>query len=325
MNEQEFLELYNKEKNIYLSWGDYVKEYIIHTLKSEILDLKLDYFFKIPPSCRLKNDDSLLAKAFYRNKSYKDPYHDIQDKVGIRFVVLYLEDIQIIKKIIENCSFWNFSKDRDFIEEREKKPEMFGYESVHYIVQNKEEFNINNISIPQNTPCEIQIRTLLQHAYCEVSHSILYKNHVQNELKRLTSRSMALIESADYFFEEVKEMVSNTEMISSNLYKNLVDYYYSFAPKNDPEEKINNIIMDSLSELLYNDIFNDIKSLIEKENYLKNIIVNSTDLKLMYRQPTILLVYFLIFKKRRQLCDIWPLTDNDLIPLFNDCGVSFPE
>lgn len=320
MNEKDFLELYRKEKDLYFHWGNYVKDYIVNKVKAFS---DLNSFFKVPPSCRTKEENSLIEKAFYRNKSYKNPYHDIQDKVGIRFVVLYLDEIQIIENIIESCTIWDFSKDKNFLEEREKNPEMFGYESIHYIVKNKDTINIDkNIVIPKNTPCEIQIRTLMQHAYSEMSHSILYKKRVQNELKRFTSRSMALIESADYFFEEVKKKVANTDKISLDLYNSLINYYYSFAPNNTPEEKINNIIIDSLHDLLYENMFIDIKKFIENESYLKEIINRNYNLKLMYRQPTILLVYYLIDKHKNKFYKHWPLPDDELCVLYNDLGIS---
>ncbi|MCV5435110.1 (p)ppGpp synthetase, partial [Escherichia coli] len=75
---------------------------------------------KIEPSYRLKDISSLIEKAFYRSKNYQNPYKEITDKVGVRFVVLLTDDIPIIKEIIENFNLWEYSEDRDFIKEKEE-------------------------------------------------------------------------------------------------------------------------------------------------------------------------------------------------------------
>ncbi|HAX2332803.1 TPA: (p)ppGpp synthetase, partial [Escherichia coli] len=165
----------------------------------KLTSIGMDSILKIEPSYRLKDISSLIEKAFYRSKNYQNPYKEITDKVGVRFVVLLTDDIPIIKEIIENCNLWEYSEDRDFIKEKEEKPYLFDYQSVHYVVKNLESIEIENISIPVGTPCEIQVRTLLQHAYAEVSHDSVYKCKAQPsaEIKRRMARTIALMESTD--------------------------------------------------------------------------------------------------------------------------------
>ncbi|GAA0861683.1 RelA/SpoT domain-containing protein [Paraclostridium tenue] len=320
MNEKEFKLLYEKEEQIYKIWGNIVKDDIIKEIKQR--NINIDTFFKIEPKCRVKKIESLISKAFYRNKNYKNPYSDIQDKVGIRLVVLYLDEIEIINEIIENNSKWTYSKDRDFLSEREKEPEKFGYESVHYVVKNKNDINFENVIIPKDMPCEIQIRTLLQHAYCEMSHNTMYKKNVRNNLKRYTSRSMALIESADYFFKEVKDMVGKEEKNYSDLLEKLTEYYRSFAPIDTPDENINNLIIDSYRDFLDKNIYEKIKTFIDSKKSIKKKILQNQEIKLIYKQPVILLVYYLIKYNRKAVYRDWPLTEDCLIPLYNDLGIS---
>ena len=72
-----------------------------------------------------KLQTSLVQKAFHRHKGYKDPYDEIEDKVGLRFVVLLSEDIRVIEEDILACPHWDATKARDFEEEREAKPYEF--------------------------------------------------------------------------------------------------------------------------------------------------------------------------------------------------------
>src|SRR5271167_202078 len=93
-------------------------------------------FVKIwPPQSRLKGPDSLVEKAFYRGKAYTDPYSDITDKVGVRYVVLLTSNISEVEQSINEIDDWEATKDKDFEEERARQPMLFDYQSVHYIVR----------------------------------------------------------------------------------------------------------------------------------------------------------------------------------------------
>ena len=65
---------------------------------------KLELFLKLPVVPRVKDQDSILHKAFYRGKNYENPFEEIEDKVGLRFVVLLSEDIRIIESAVKDSS-----------------------------------------------------------------------------------------------------------------------------------------------------------------------------------------------------------------------------
>ncbi len=193
----QFREKYEKEKPMYKAWGNYVKEYILSQVSK--LPYSKDSIIKIPVKVRVKDIESITAKAFFRaNKNYTDPINQITDKVGIRFVVMVEEQIKIIQDIVEKSDLWEKSKDVDYEAAREKTPELFGYQSVHYIVRNKNSFERDNIVVEKNIPCEIQIRTLEQHAYAELSHDYIYKRKIIHpQIKRNLAKIMALNETTD--------------------------------------------------------------------------------------------------------------------------------
>ena len=123
VSQKEFVDLYKKEREMYECWGNFVADYIREKIKEKYINL--DRILKIPISVRTKDIESLVEKAFYRNKNYKDPYNEITDKVGIRFVVMHSGQLELICKIVEECSFWSESKDSDFHLSRENHPEVF--------------------------------------------------------------------------------------------------------------------------------------------------------------------------------------------------------
>lgn len=284
----------------------------------------LTSFIKIfPVTPRVKDTNSFIDKALYRAKTYSNPICDITDKVGVRFVVLNLDEIDIIKNIIDSTIEWEVSKDRDFENERDDKPELFTYQSVHYVVKNRKAFTIDDIAVNINTPCEIQIRTLLQHAYAELSHDIAYKKaeDISSQMKRKFARSMALIEATDELFKEVCDMV-NTEEAS---FKEYLSTMKPFAISDDYVENLNKFIFSAYKPLMqrYNISAIDIKEFIFEKHFLQGKVKKQDGNPLLRRQPITYLVYYLISKYKHQVIESWPLTQMELQPLFNDMGVGF--
>lgn len=324
MNEAEFIAQYQKELPLYQAWGEHVNKLITNALVAEMGGEKeVDLFLKIPPKPRVKDVNSVVSKAFYRNKNYRDPYTEITDKVGVRFVVLLKKDIQLICKLIENVDIWSHSKDRDFEKEKLANPTTFDYQSDHYIVKNKEKLSIGDTLIPKDTPCEIQIRTLLQHAYGELTHDTLYKPKTQAspDIVRSVSKSMALIEVTDEIFGQVTMTIKTYQNEFDDFLLNLRELYDNIVTA-DYEEKLNTLILDAFRDVISDDVFAEVNE-IASETMIRDIIKRKYESSLLYRQPIILLIYYLILEKR-QLCKLsWPLTDNELQPLFSDLGIAF--
>ncbi|GIN60519.1 hypothetical protein J27TS8_05120 [Robertmurraya siralis] len=321
MNEHQFIEQYNIEEPMFKAWGDYVTDLIISELgKTE----NVNYFLKIKPTPRVKDVNSLVTKAFYRGKNYEHPYNDITDKVGTRFVVLLKEDIDKICRIIEECNIWTNSKDRDFDEERERNPTTFEYQSVHFIVRNKEELQVGNVFIKKGTPCEIQIRTLLQHAYSELTHDTIYKPKTSSRphVHRLVARSMALIETTDEIFTEVNSLFSNNDYDILGILK---DAYEKVAAP-DYEENLNTFILDAYKELLSEDLVKDLNQyIVEKNETIKEVIETKYDQFLIYRQPVVIFLFFLVEKHKYKAKKYWPLTQDKLKPIYSALGIAFPD
>ncbi len=216
MIENDFVDKFKKEKSMYAGLGEYVRDFLI--LKwTENKGSKSD--FCIDPSFRVKDEKSLIQKAFYREKNYSDPYNDITDKVGIRFIFLTINRLKKFKKIIEEQNVFSFSCDRDFEDERRKNPTKFEYQSVHYILRPKNDIICRDIVLKKGISCEIQVRTILQHAYSELTHNTIYKPQKTSDpgIHRLIARSMALIETTEVLSKHKNRMKYN-EKRGQNLY-----------------------------------------------------------------------------------------------------------
>ncbi len=82
--------------------------------------------------------------------------------------------------------------------------------SVHYVVS----MNEDRLKLPENRgyagiKCEIQIRTVLQHAWAEIEHDLGYKSEIDipKDIRRSFSRLAGLLEVADKEFQEIRDFL----------------------------------------------------------------------------------------------------------------------
>lgn len=222
---------------------------------------------------------------------------------------------------------WSYSKDKDFEENRKNDPERFPYESTHYILKNNKDFSFNEVNIPVGIPCEVQIRTLLQHAYAELSHDILYKKNILSEgnVKRFLARSMALVDSADYFFLQAKKDI----LTESKIYEAFLDISSKSYPSELLEftnKEANLSILDSVltKKLISNNDIEPFREYLQKKSTsLQKSIKTKHHLSFIYRLPAILILYFLVDKKSSTLRDNPILSYDILEQLYSDRSTTY--
>jgi ppGpp synthetase/RelA/SpoT-type nucleotidyltranferase len=148
---------------------------------------------------RGKSLESFTAKA--KQEKYSDPLSEIKDMAGVR-VITYLEsDVQKVAEIVERL----FAIDIDSSLDQSKLlgSDKVGYRSVHYVAT----FDKKRCKLPEYTrykdlPFEIQIRSLLQHAWAEIEHDRNYKfsGKLPTELGRRFHLVAGMLEVADREF-----------------------------------------------------------------------------------------------------------------------------
>jgi putative GTP pyrophosphokinase len=324
--EEEFREQYVKDRPQLEAWGSFVCSYICAELESVLAgSSNCELFLKIPPTPRLKKEKSILDKAFRRNKNYSDPYAEITDKVGVRFVVLLIKDILVVTNIIESAPHWIASKDRDFQVEREHNPLIFDYQSEHYIVRAAAAQSYNGVQIAEGTPCEVQVRTLLQHAYSEMAHDSVYKPTIRTDpaILRKIARSMALIETTDDVFSDVSEVLSNRAAQLSRYEKSLIDLYVKLIGSEPfPDHAFTAQVVEVFSEEVEGTDLTSLEDFFKNHTGLIDIIAGFNGQSFVYSQPTVLFLYYLISKSHHRFRARWPGAEQDIFPLFRDLGIS---
>ncbi|MGH6774609.1 GTP pyrophosphokinase [Brucella tritici] len=326
-SEEEFLGKWREEEPLYIAWGRFIYDKLTSLIDSKINPRKIDAFLRLPVKPRVKEADSLLQKAFYRQKNYRDPYSEIEDKIGLRFVVLLSSDVRVIEDaILDGGCFWDCDKARDYEEERAAKPEEFGYQSVHYVLKSKYGLSDGNVDIPEGLPCEVQVRTLLQHAYSELTHDTIYKPSIKAtpQMKRAAAKSMALIEATDDYFTEVSRLISDiiesSERIEDTLY---TVYKGNFSQEGvSKSSPLNSLIIDNYGKLIREGFSSELDALIGEKPYIIDRIKGRLENSNLYRVPAILLVYYCVSKFPNAAKYDSPLDDAELGMIYSDLGLS---
>jgi putative GTP pyrophosphokinase len=151
---------------------------------------------------RAKTIESFRAKIEREDKNYSDPLKQVMDLAGIRIITYQISDIEPISDLIKEA----FSIDEKNSVDKSKflETDRFGYLSIHYVIQ----LNELRSKLPEyvsfaGMSAEIQIRTVLQHAWAAIDHKLRYKSkeEVPAKLRRKLFRISALLEIADEEFE----------------------------------------------------------------------------------------------------------------------------
>lgn len=155
-------------------------------------------FFVMPIAHRIKTTDSLVDKLKRKNGKYKT-LSDITDILGFRIICYFSDTVDKIADEIEKSFI--IDKDNSIDKRASLEVTQFGYLSLHYICTLKDSDSDNNI------PFEIQVRTVLQHAWAEIEHDLGYKSDfgVPRPIRREFSRIAGLLEIADNQFIQLKK------------------------------------------------------------------------------------------------------------------------
>jgi len=181
----------------------------VASILKEALDSRNIIYHSI--TYRAKSEDSFVEKTKVpnpenpREPKYKNPLNDITDKAGTRIITYFIKTQKQIDNII--------NKEFNVIEKIDQSEELlesekFGYLSVHYLVRLKEpRLSLTEYSNFKGMICEIQVRTILQHAWAEIEHNIQYKSDVDipHNIRRRFISLAVVLENADKEFQLIHD------------------------------------------------------------------------------------------------------------------------
>ena len=196
---------------------------VLHTEYDELLPLRklmareLEFFIeeamtplhsRLRIRARVKSFESYYKKYIKLLKGKTVPHSSeklsarITDLIGIRIICPFLEDLAVVEELLK--------KTFNVVEVERKGGDHtfreFCYESIHLLVTIPDDI-IKKQGFPSGEIAEIQIRTILQDAWAEVEHELVYKaefSPFDMPLKRKLAAVNASLSLADIIFQEIR-------------------------------------------------------------------------------------------------------------------------
>lgn len=214
---------YDENRGLYERFSREVEEII-----TKILETKGIPFQSV--TYRVKEKTSYLNKC--RNEKYTNPVEQIMDVSGIRIIAYTNQDVLDICKVLQEEFL--IDEDNSINKADVLETDKVGYLSVHYILQlNEKRLALAENEVYAKLKSEVQVRTLLQHAWAEIEHDRNYKfaGVLPKEIKRRFHLIAGVLEMMDREFD--------------NLSKDIAEY--ALTMKKSVEQGIYDLNIDSKS------------------------------------------------------------------------------
>lgn len=157
---------------------------------------------------RLKSRQSLAHKLARPDRDYGDLW-EVTDLVGLRVITYFEDAVDRVAEVIERRLPVDLSHSID--KRRRREPGAFGYRSLHYVCRLGEggrgaSESDSGVLLPERARCEVQVRTVLEHAWAEIEHDLGYKAPaaVPEPVRRRLDRLAGLLELADQEFVAIR-------------------------------------------------------------------------------------------------------------------------
>ncbi|MBI4867149.1 MAG: hypothetical protein HY816_09370 [Candidatus Wallbacteria bacterium] len=159
-------------------------------------------------SSRVKQRSRLRAKLEAPGNKYQQ-LSELTDISGVRVITYFHDHVEAVSALIER----EFRIDEENSVDKGEllDPDRFGYLSRHYVVElPSRHLTVKERERFRGCRCEIQIRSILQHAWAEIEHDLGYKTKeaVPREIRRSFSRLAGLLEIADGEFVRIRETLA---------------------------------------------------------------------------------------------------------------------
>lgn len=304
LNVKEISDRWEKEEPIYSDLGNKVIKFI----KSEIPA------YEILPEITFRTKEilSIVKKIKKKEKEKEYSYDHLSDKLGIRIICSFNEDLNKIDTLI-NSSF--------LVKKSEKKKDELDFDRLDY-TSNHYDVTLNT-SVPQFKGCphlkdlvfEIQVRTLNQHAWSTVSHGLTYKNEAEISpiMKRRVYRLLSLYEIADDEFAAVNmALINQPDNLLYSLLRKLESKTFKYA-KIDYDRATSLHSIKTLLTYFNSNEQNQISSEIENfviahDKKIKNIFDENQNRFLeitLLTQPEVFIVWYCLEKFQFTIEDNW--------------------
>lgn len=317
-------QIWKTERPKYDAFGQLVAE----RLRSSLMPLGI--WFDV--QSRAKTIDGLVKKLLTKRRY---TFASLPDKVGARVTVRYRTDVDKVVKEVSGLFDSN---------EPDDKTKVLGIDRVGYI-----SVHLDNVRLRQNDGdaerfppsiywLELQVRTIAQHLWSEMSHDTVYKNEemlsqLDPDVQRRVKLMAGQLEIADREFDRLNMELSAQPTV--RLLQVLEQHYYSVASQ-PPNLELSVEVLDALMPLVPQDDIGDFarglnEFLTAKRSVIESVFDKARELGIedsetpaFLFQPEVLLIYSLLTSARDRIRKLWNQNypESELERIANAFGVS---
>ncbi|MCT8868125.1 GTP pyrophosphokinase [Shewanella xiamenensis] len=163
---------------------------------------------------RTKDKKSALEKI--TRKGYKKPEVQMTDLSGVRVILYFESDVDRVSNLISDS--FGVDKNNSLDKSKVLSKDQIGYRSVHFVCTlGNKRATLPEYSKLTDLKFEVQVRTVLQHAWAELAHDSNYKfsGSLPPEIERKLYLYAGMLEIADKGFDELSSQI--------DLYKQSID------------------------------------------------------------------------------------------------------
>ncbi len=172
---------------------------VVTIIRSLLVEREIDF---LSVTGRTKDRSSILEKI--KRKRYNSPSSDLTDISGVRIIVFIESDLENVGNIIRDSFHIDVKNSSNKIDRLSS--DQVGYRSIHFVCELGQVRNqLPEFKGLSGLKFEFQLRTVLQHAWAELSHDRQYKfkTELPKDIERKIYLHAGLLELADKGFSEI--------------------------------------------------------------------------------------------------------------------------
>lgn len=279
------------EQPLYEEIGIDVRETLASMLKSHGISAKVTH--------RVKETDSLIKKIARKKASYEA----IHDKVGVRIVVYFKKQLDIIDTLICQLFGLEVTKKEDMSEKLGEA--VFGYQAIHY--------DICKLRNGMEHFCEIQLRTTCQDNWSELSHALSYKTeisiplHIRREINALS----AVFELADNQFQLIQTLIAELPDTNPIRVLNFLEVFFYSKIGDIYDQELSGYFLKGIDAIYDDSPIRAIQNFLDDNEEKITTVVGKYQDNFFFSQPEIILIMERLQNNKYALMDYW----NTLYPM----------
>jgi YD repeat-containing protein len=285
-----------------------LKEYLCPSLKS----LLRSHGMNVVIQARVKNELSIYKKLVEKRNKKRYSYDRMHDKLGIRIICKFQDEIPIICEII---------KDNFDVKDIDNKITNYNYDQQGYKgthLDAKIRSTDNHFKKFKGMFFEIQIRSLCDHVWADIYHDVGYKpeNMPTDEMKRELHCLAGILEVADKSFSKIHTDIMALDILNPQSIQEFLKkpFYQIFASSYRVDYSLRNLkffipLLNNNNIKLFTEFKTKMTLFIEDNK--KHLIDISNDYRdeflrnPLISQPEIFVIFYLIKNDKFGLKERW--------------------